>query len=205
MKKVICSLILSVLFMTTSCADKKSPDDSSSVNNWKALYKSKLEEFMNSDEYYADNDLVYGSRFDIADITGDDIPELFVSASNAHVFQCGIYTIKDEKLQYIGEYGSFGSVMYNEKQKFVCSEYTGQGVTTASIYSFQNGEEETIISYNNNYGSAESEDKVVYTINGKAVSYEEYNKNLEPYNVLEWVELGRKYSFTEENIKLTDF
>lgn len=156
-----------------------------SVNSWIEEYQREIDNYPNRD----------GEMYELLDISGDGIPELFISGGDYHGAGVTIFTVSDGNVVKLGEYGSFGTVMYDPDKKTVRQGYSGNGHTTGSIFTVENGRVNILVEYDSNG----FDDEISYKINGSEVSEEEYNSTLDEYSVD--VRLGRK---NDVNVKVAD-
>ena len=189
------SLLTSTAFILSislfSCSKNNSSDSSELENvkispqsitfEWQDVYMNKLSEFKSSADFSAD--VNSGSRFDLFDITGDEIPELIISPNNNGQTACRIYSCINSELVELGETGNSGIFCYLPDMQLIKDEYQGDGF---------------IISYSDNSMSAMSASSGVnirYEIDGKEVLLPEYDSALSEYNASPAIDAGRKYTF----------
>lgn len=165
--------------------------------NWVNLYKEAAKN--------ADSDDV---MFSLQDITGDGIPELFISAGDAHVCGAKIGTVSGNKVKFFtfyGEYGLYdefggwGTALYSKKKNVIVSSYTQGGYSGGTVYSFEGGDMKEVISFEDNAGAVDpvnDSDKIYYKINGKKVSENEYNSTISEYKD-DLISLGRDYTLEQ--------
>lgn len=171
-----------------------------SPKKWVNAYKKVLIEYKNGTK----PNLGY-FMCSLYDITGDGTPELFVSDGNAHISGVEIYSYSDGKVTHFAKkskfddemyykFGSFGVVFYCPENGLLIDSYTGQGVLTATFYSFKGGNMKEVISLVD-AGAALPEQ--YYLINGKKVSKQELDRNFKKYDG-ETIMLGTSFVITEK-------
>lgn len=185
-------------FNSESDTTKENASPQSITFDWQNAYETKLNEFKNSDEYSPD--MKTGSRFDLFDITGDNIPELIISPNNQGQTTCRIFSCSNGELIELGEAGNCGTFSYLPDLKLIKDEYLGSGFVIGKYISYSNGEFTTIISYNDNSMSASEGASIYYKIDGMDVLLPEYDAALAPYKDAVYVETGRKYTFGENSL-----
>lgn len=211
MKNFRKSLLISAAFVFTAAFSgctigNNNPDSDSEEDkrispqsitfDWQNAYSEKLIEFRNSSEYSADSK--NGSRFDLFDITGDKTPELIISPNNQSQTACRIYSCSNGQLIELGETGNSGTFYYLPDMKLIKDEYVGESFVLGKYISYNNGEFDTIITYNDNAISAASGAAIYYKIDGLEVLLPEYDAALAPYKNAAYVNAGRKYTFGDK-------
>ena len=154
--------------------------------------------------------------FDLMDMDGDGIPELFVSYADHHAAGAFIFTYKDGELLPVvctetpsGEqsfFGSYGQVCASS-DGYVRSSYFGMGVGLDSFYGFDGKTLTLIASTEQGSGCIYDEDgspvpDEYYMINGRDVSAEEYNAVFDENYAHDWKELGRGHFIDETADKI---
>ncbi len=166
-----------------------------SYSDWKNAYTNLLYNLSETDF------ITQGGGFSVYDITGDDIPELFISRDSIRNAQCYIYTF-DNTVKALGEYGAYGSVGYSPEYNLMYTYDLHQGYEYIKYYRL--GKYDLFnkeISFFNNRGGAETEADVQYTINGEDISSEEYQNTLEKYKDENGVWLGLDYKVSKNDIE----
>ncbi|MBE6844189.1 MAG: hypothetical protein E7508_00550 [Ruminococcus sp.] len=163
-------------------------------SDWKEAY-TKLLYSLSETEF-----ITQGGGFSVYDITGDSIPELFIARDSVRASQCYIYTF-DNTVKALGEYGSYGNVVYSPKSNLMNTYDLHQGYEYTTYYRLGKYDLfEKEISFFNNLGGAETEADVQYTINGTDVSDKEYQSTLEAYKDENSLPLGLDYKVSKEDI-----
>ena len=163
---------------------------------WQSEYRKLLEEIMN-DKTYSDQ----SPHFSLHDLTGDGIPELFISDGFNRINSCKIYGF-DESLIFMEKHGIDGETAYSPDNKIFYDYDIAQGHEYFIYYTLdENNNFKHEITLYNNVGAAPTEEDRIYTINNQKVSYDTYKGNLDMYQEIDdFVLLGRDYEFTEEDI-----
>lgn len=176
-------------------------EESTFDSSWQELYYDVLTEFKSSDSYYPDTNtnFVGGSMFDLFDMDGDEIPELIISESLAHAHCSRIYTVKSDELISLGNYGSFGEVMYYPQKGVLLSYYIGQGYEFGVYLKLDGKEFIEQMRFASDDGAV-GEENAEYTINDEQVSKEEFKLACEEYDDDNSFSLGRSYYFDEQTL-----
>lgn len=161
-------------------------------SDWKDCYKKLLLGLQDMDEEY---------RFSLYDITGDDVPELFISDGFKRTNSCKIYSF-DDGLIFMKSLGIDGETAYSPDSKIFYDYDIAQGHEYFIYYTLdENNNFSHEITLYNNVGAAPTEEDRIYTINSQKVSYDTYKGNLDMYQEIDdFISLGRDYEFTEEDI-----
>ncbi|MCM1508009.1 MAG: leucine-rich repeat protein [Ruminococcus flavefaciens] len=183
---------------------------SDEYGDWRDSCKKVLEEFYNSNNYFAT------SMWDLYDINGDGIPELIISYGKSHVDCCEIYAYNGSDFTMlsanfygseINKFGKYGEIYaINGKNQFEAYDIS-EGREEISFFTMNGNKLTTDVAFSNNVGEV-GEDKAYFYVNKKKVSLEDYNKAYAPYknyNVTgdSVTPLGRKYKF-EDYISVLD-
>lgn len=173
------------------------------LNDWQKAYKQALFDFMESDEYFSGDDIIEHSAFSIYDLNTDGTPELIISPNTSHAASCNIYTY-DNELISLGRMGSFGDMGYYEDNGTICSYNIGQGIEYEIFNRLENNQINMIAKFYNDVGYRGKE-QATYEFNDTEITEDEYNAKLEEYRGIEYVSLGRDYSFDEIDTALTEY
>ena len=178
-------------------------------SDYRDAYRAKLAEI-------AEDENSSVPAFDLMDMDGDGIPELFVSYADHHAAGAFIFTYKDGELLPVvcmetpsGEqsfFGSYGQVCASS-DGYVRSSYFGMGVGLDSFYGFDGKTLTLIASTEQGSGCIYDEDgspvpDEYYMINGRDVSAEEYNAVFDENYAHDWKELGRGHFIDETADKI---
>lgn len=172
--------------------------------DYKALYKEKLSEIRENEEYEPSI-----STFDLYDIDNDGTPELIVAFGNYHAAMVTIYSVCDGEVKKLcdpaigDEYSGFGSwgTAQVAEGGYIASRYSGMGSGYADYYRLENGELTHLVSSEHHmYFTDESEEeRDKFVIDGNEVSEEEYKEAAEKYEAMEWTDVGQGYRFFDMN------
>lgn len=180
----------------SSSADESAAVSPESISfEWQNAYENKLKDFISSEKYNADE--ANGSRFDIADITGDGTPELIISPDTEKQTVCEIYTYSGGAISEVGAAGFSGSFEYLPEQSLIHEEYHGDGFVIGKYRAFSGADLSDVITYSDNSESAASGATIVHEINGEEVLLPEYDSALEPYIGAAALIIGRRYTLGE--------
>lgn len=171
--------------------------------SYRELYRDKLYEFKRSEDFSED------SRFDLFDINGDDIPELFITSGTNGVgegnYPFEAYTVSDGNLTDMGMLGYDGAYyyvlkFYPETDTLLVSSWfrDGQG-GSIDYYRFMKMEDKSLVEtdFIEQFWDMESQ-KNIYTLNGEECSYDDY---CELAFASPYVYIGSKYSFGDAAIE----
>lgn len=178
---------------------------------WQDVYQQVLEEYRHTDNYLPETVVEddsgsrwnLGSRWDLCDINGDNIPELFISPDSSHVFGCLVYTysngtavpLEAREGQTFGEYG----VTNVDTESHVIRDYHfGMGMEVFGYYAFDGTmltELDRFVGTSVYLGEgAGTQD--TYQHNGEEISEAVYTDAVDAYESRSWMEnVGRAYSF----------
>jgi len=148
---------------TAAAADEPKPW----TEPWAALYYEELVEHI--------GEHLYG--FGLYDLDADGAPELLITESGAHVEGCGIYTVYEGEIKWLGYYGSYGTIGYNPDKKYIYSHFTGQGYCDEAVYRLENGEMTLLIEFE----GAQSQWEEWYKIDGVEITKDEYDAKQDEY------------------------
>ena len=154
------------------------------------------------------------------DITGDGIPELFVSGSLSHFTAVNIYSFSDndtkqikcffDTTEYVSEtetpnysFGSSGEIYYFPSLG-LCDSYMGSMIGWSNtMFSIEGDNAEVEFSSFNE--QIEANDSNDYYINEEKVNRDEYTEAVSPYAYSEYITLGRTYYVDRERAKTDEF
>lgn len=182
----------------------------SEESSWKSLYKEKLAEISQSEEF----DPLLSPGFELYDVDSDGVPELFVSIANYHAAGVMIFTMKDGECISLKNtaasdefdehfyFGSFGEAQA-AKGGYIASCYAGMGSKFSDYFKLENGELTLIVSSERHLYFDEESDKEAETflIDGNEVSEEDYSEAAGFLEKMKWTDVGRAYySFDTDEI-----
>ena len=172
------------------------------LNGWQKAYKQALFDFMDSDDYFLGSDIIEHSAFSIYDLNTDGTPELIISEDTSHAGVCRIYTY-DNELISLERMGSYGEVGYYEDNGMIVHYNLGQGIEYEIFNRLENNQINIIANFYNDVGYRG--DEGVFKLNDTEITEDEYNAKLAEYRGIEYVSLGRDYSFEEIDEALTEY
>ncbi len=107
--------------------------------DWKNIYKDALYKLIEDKWTMEDNSSFNGSRFDLYELNGDDIPELFVTHDNASHAEGIIFSIVNGKLtkSSVGVY--YGSITVSSAEHMVCYNAGNSYLPSPNYYRFSEG------------------------------------------------------------------
>lgn len=175
----------------------EAPDISS---DYKALYKAKLAELRETEEYEPSI-----STFDLYNIDNDGTPELITANGNYHAAMAEIYFVRDGEVIKLcdpssgDEYSGFGSwgMAQVAEGGYIASRYFGMGSGYADYYRLGNGELTHLLSSEHHmfFPDESDEEQDRYVIDGNEVSEEEYNEAVREYEAMNWTDVGQGNRF----------
>lgn len=141
------------------------------------LYNEVLTSLLGNTDYSQYN-------FALTHIDNDDILELIVIDGNSIKSGADVYSIYDNKVFYVGTFGSQGTIRYAYKDSLIDSAIYDSGFYCNSFYKLSKGTVEL-----ENDISASSD--LTYTINNKEVSEQEYKQLNQSYQKDKtWIEVS---------------
>ena len=160
------------------------------IFDWQEPYKIILDEFQGS-EGFSEAD----SRFDLRDITGDGIPELFISPDTQKLTHCRIYSYSGGAVSELGEYGSEGCLPWLPERDLFNDEFVGDSYIIGKYMFLENGEFKTYLSYADNSSAAASGAVIIHEINGESVTLPQYDAAMAEFDEAALIKLGRRFTF----------
>lgn len=166
------------------------------ASDWRQLYAEKLRDYIASNDY--SNDI----KFDLYDLNDDNIPELIISEGTYHMAKCYIYTVNEEKVIELGNYGQFGLVNFIEEKNLlyvVCN----QGHSFVDFYKVKKDSVDLIFeAYTSELGQILGHDDAEYIVNGVPSTKEAYESGIELYYDSYKVkgDIGRQFELDENTI-----
>ncbi len=149
-----------------------------------------LTEFRTTDEY----DYNY-SKYELCDINGDDIPELFISPADFHVSKVKVYFFNGSEYEYLGDYGESGCVLVDPENSYIITGWMGQGYNSRTVLKFDGQSVETVISFSDNDGATDKENEKYFKIDDEEVTRDEYYEKYSMYINDNVISVGPKDSF----------
>ncbi|MBD5462757.1 MAG: hypothetical protein HDR24_06820 [Lachnospiraceae bacterium] len=116
--------------------------------------------------------------FKLIYLDDDAIPELVIIEGMAHLSSVNVYTYEAGKTIYVGEYGQYGAMGYQEKRGIVFDDYDQGGNVYSSVYQIKGTEETLLISFSERCKFEEGAEEIeyTYTVDGKEATKEQYNE-----------------------------
>ena len=167
---------------------------------WEKAYQDKLQEFMNSDAFgtIEPND----SMFDLRDINGDNIPELFISVGTYHAATVHAYSFLNGEIIELFDGGEYGLLKYIPSESYLYENVSyapGPDRSVDSllkIYKYDGKTITKVIEFGDNIRGMNN----YFTIDGTEVDKNKYDNEKEKYNLQSSISLGRNYLFNSDNI-----
>lgn len=119
------------------------------------------------------------SVFTLIFLDGDEVPELVVMDGDAHLCEAFVYRFEEGRAVPAGSYGQYGTLFYREKEGIVLDSYDSFGDVYDDVYQIEGGQITHLQSFSERTEISETEGEwldAVYTVDGKEVSREQYQK-----------------------------
>lgn len=139
-------------------------------HNWQTLYYDVLLKYIDT-----------LAMFNVIDLDGNGTPELLLSEGPAHAFEGILYTVSQDKLVCLGEFGAWGEFQYDFNRNYLYSTFFQMGSAYVDIFNYTNEEIAPVISFYSYDGSFPSTPSPEYTINEKEVSEDVFVAEFEKY------------------------
>lgn len=143
--------------------------------------------------------------FALTYLDGDDVPELIVIEGYAHACGAAFYTFEQGEVIPIGVYGQYGAVGFQEKNGIVFDDYDTGGNTYSNVYRIEGSRAAVLQSYGErcDFSKEGEEPQYTYTVDGKAVSEEQYREVYEKWNDTgcRVIDYGMCRTLTDEDIQ----
>ena len=186
-------------YLSTTKEEIISMEEYTNSNKWEKAYQDKLQEFMNSDAFgtIAPND----SMFDLRDINGDNIPELFISVGTYHAATVQVYSFLNGEIIELFDGGEYGLLSYIPSESYLYENVSYAPGPDRSIdsllkiYKYDGKTITKVIEFGDNIRGMNN----YFTIDGTEVDKNKYDNEKEKYN-LPSISLGRNYLFNSDNI-----
>lgn len=179
---------------TAATADEQAVD-------YRETYKAKLLEVLNSEDAIT-------PAFDLFDMNGDGIPELFMSIDNYHAAGVFAYTFKNGTLVNLSggntTFGSYGEAAVSA-DGYLTSGYMGMGMTSDYFYKLEGDKlvlKKSIVSeeFPDPTDDEPYHFSLKYKVNDEYVTEEEYKSAFDEYDAHDWVTVGRGTIISVANI-----
>ena len=131
------------------------------------------------------------TKYSLADLVGDGIPELMISPCELHIAAVEVYTWYQGKAVLLGKMQQGGEMVFDTTTGELINEYSGQGVISSQRYIYYCGALVQTLSLDTNDAANPPH---YYKINGKSVSQSEYNQYNNTLNSHKYVRYGRDYA-----------
>lgn len=145
-KKSLCLIItFALIFLFSSCFYQEPDRGEVALQVSNVDYKSIYREFLINNysglEYDEDEDDLRQAKFGLFYVDSDEVPELVISTGGYHNARAELYTIVDNRVKYIGEYGQSGGFQFGEKTGVISSyRFANGGADNYAFYSLENGD-----------------------------------------------------------------
>ena len=185
--------------VSSETTEPEAPADTAA--DYRDAYKAKLLEVLNSEDAIT-------PAFDLLDMNGDGIPELFISYGDVHAMGVFAYTFADGVLCDLSEdnsaFGSYGLADVSS-DGHLKSEYSGMGITYDSFYRFEGNALKCVLTAEKGEEPVPADDdtynfETYYKTNGTDVSEIEYDTLFSEENDRDWVTVGRGTLISVANI-----
>lgn len=165
--------------------------------DWKEAYCAVLSDYL---KYKKAND---DNHFSLMDISGDGVPELFVSGGYHYAPYVDIYAWNGCPVP-VGTFGADGTILYYDDKNELATTFDGPSYTSGSVYAFTEVYKfEELFSYGNNENSKNRDESVelAYYIDGEKTDKKTYEKTVKDRTAGSPYVLGQDNDLTEETIK----
>ena len=138
------------------------------------VYASLYADMLENSDYISPQ-----TRFQLADLNSDGMPELLVAMGCYHTSSVEIYTIVENQVVDAGACGEFGMMAYEVGGNLLLSSYYAMGNSLNNLYALEDGALVTLHSYNQYYNMAgdpnmSEEERYRFEVDGNSVSREQY-------------------------------
>ena len=119
------------------------------------------------------------TRFQLADLNSDGVPELLVAVGCYHISSVEMFTIVENQVVDVGACGEFGMMAYEVDGNLLLSSYYAMGNSLNTLYALEDGALVTLHSYNQYYTmtgdpNMSEEERYRFEVDGNSVSREQY-------------------------------
>ena len=168
------------------------PEAPPPTDNWRDLYYAELMKYRDAP----------AAMFNLCDLDADGIPELLLSEGSYHVAGGKLYTVQEDALVYLGEYGGYGEFQYDFARHYLHSSFFQMGTGILMVYHYENGTLTEVANFYDYDGSFPAMPNAEYKINDVAVDEETFDAEYEAYafDSSEDFAVG-KYEVTPDNIE----
>ena len=169
------------------------------VSDWKTAYRNVLTEYMQTASY---ND---SARWDLADLDSDGTFELLISMGESRIsggvriyyYENGIAEpVLNDYDGGVLMFGYYGEFKYCSDEGLIRADDIHLGYEVSAVYNYRDHSVTIQQSVSNDKGAVGPEN-ATYTVNDQNVSEEVYNSTLNEINSKNWINAGRRYSFSD--------
>ncbi len=140
--------------------------------------------------------------FELYDIDGDGIPELFVSSDETDNATVECYTYANDTAIPFDANGFRGKAASCSSEKLIRFTAIEDGIRHVDIYKKHGINLDTYITFFDNFAAEITEDNPKSaTIDGVAAEEGQYNVEMRKFNSYKWQEVGRKYKLSDDTIE----
>ena len=176
----------------SSADDDEDDDDDSSSSSGSSSESSGKKKKNKIDDY----------RFELYDIDGDGIPELFISSDDTDNAVDECYTYANDTAIPLDNHGYRGKISVSQSDKLVRFAAIDNGVRHIDIYKKHGINLDTYIKFFDNFTADHSEENPkAASINDEKTEEGVYNIELRKYNSYKWTDVGRKFALKEDTIE----
>lgn len=180
---------------------------SAEEEEWQAAYRQFLTDYRRTDGYMPETtgEISFGSRWDLCDVDGDDIPELFISPDTSHAFGCRVFSYIDGEVVPLeireGQaFGEYGLTKVCPEMHLIRAYHFGMGSEWVGYYAFDGTALTEVDRFlgTSTYINEEIGTEDFYHRNDTEITEQEYNEGIAEYEAYTWIEsVGRAYSFDD--------
>lgn len=163
------------------------------VETWQTAYSKQLEAYKNSSDYDATEKM--GSMYDLFDINGDYIPELFISDGEYHSAYCRVYSyIDSECVRILDDNYAYGELLVAPTESIIAHYSSDGGYNNLYINKFDGKTDVRSDVFIDNSANAPHE-TVEYKYNDSSISASDYVNAYNNYCIFNYYTVGRQFSF----------
>lgn len=162
---------------------------------WKSLYREKLHQIAAEPNMSTPE-----CTFNLYDVDGDGVPELFFSPGTYHVSACYMYTVYNGTLFDLGPVGEYGTTFCYAPEHLVFFQGGGQGYFSYAVYRLESGALQPLITYFNSEAAVPDPSTATYQINDENVSRETYYAETAKWN-RDWTTISGQYDMSYTTIE----
>ena len=156
-------------------------------------YTEVLRSFMRSSDYISSDYDYECSKYDLADLNSDGIPELIISKFDYGC--CDLYTYANgQALHLLENAGEGGQICYLPNQQTVLDIYSQYGYAEMNVYSFTQNEFRRLKTMEGAYPDNAGDEPPYFKIDGVYVQEQDFEAEFNRYS-FNAKYVGRQYSF----------